>query len=437
MPETVFGTGDSTVDVLNGMSRVSTLSFQETVPELSQENFKEYATGVLSSRANMNEWANNLVNRIGLVVQKQRSWSNPLAFLKRGMLEMGDTIEEIHTDLIKEKVYEPKTSEADAGKIYASAIPPVYAVFHKVNREGLYEVSFNGNELRKAFVSMRALEDFINSIYNTLAKSDARDEYLYMKELLNVYAERDLFAKVNIDAPINKATAEDLIIKVKAMSNKFEFISRNYNAFNVENHVDKNEQVIFISADLDALIDVNVLASAFNMDKTTFLAQRVVLDSMPVEDAHLILASRDMLMVYDRLFEITDLWNPKTLEWKYFYHHHQVLSTSRFENAVIFTSGAVVEPASVVVTKVGAVASKPGNVTSFKAEVQETGGTPTDVSQSVLWKIKGNNDANTTIDGDGNLSIALMETSTEITVMAEAVHYANIVGELAETITPR
>ncbi len=93
--------------------------------------------------------------------------------------------------------------------------------------------------------------------------------------------------------------------------------------------------------------------------------------------------------------------------------------------------------ASVVVTKVGAVASKPGNVTSFKAEVQETGGTPTDVSQSVLWKIKGNNDANTTIDGDGNLSIALMETSTEITVMAEAVHYANIVGELAETITPR
>ena len=95
MSTTVFGTGDSTVDVLNGMSRMSTLSFQETVPELSQENFKEYATGVLSSRANMNEWANNLVNRIGLVVQKQRSWSNPLAFLKRGMLEMGDTIEEI------------------------------------------------------------------------------------------------------------------------------------------------------------------------------------------------------------------------------------------------------------------------------------------------------------------------------------------------------
>lgn len=430
----IFPNG-STREVLNAVrAEHGSVNFQNTVPELNQDNFKEYATGVLSDPNIMNEWAQHLINRIGLVVQRQRSWTNPLAFLKRGMLEMGETVEEIWTDLVQEKVYKPSTNENDAGKIYASAIPDIYAVFHKVNRQGLYEISFNDTELRKAFVSMGALERFIEGIYNTLEKSDNRDEFLYMKELLKVYADRELFKRVEVTTPTNEQTAKDLIVQIRDYSNRFTFLSREYNAFNVTNHADKDEQIIFISSYLDALIDVNVLASAFNIGKAEFLARRVVLDTMPVENAHVILASRDLFMVYDRLFRITDLYNPKTLEWKYFYHHHQVMSMSRFENAVIFVSETIGVPDTVTVTRATSEDILLGNRTEILAEVKDDTDSKVNVSQAVVWEVDGHTSPDTRMDMNGMLNIGVDEQSETVTVKAFALHYPEIVGELEVTI---
>lgn len=428
---TVFN-GQPTVDVLNALRTESSTTYQTRVPLLADDNFKQYAHGVLSDFTTMNEWANNLVNRIGKVVLRNRSWENPLKVLKKGTLEMGDTIEEVFTGLVKEQVYKPTASEQDAGLVYKSAVPPIYAVFHKVNRKGLYEVSFNETELKRAFVSMRSLEDFIANIYNTLYNSDELDEFLYMKKLLTNYAEKGLFHKVNITAPTNEQTAKDLITKVKAMSTKFSFITDKYNAFNVPNHAKRDEQIIFISADLDALVDVNVLASAFNMDKTNFLSRRIVLDEMPIPNAHVILSSEDLLMVYDTLFDIRSQENPRTLEWKYFLHHHQVLSTSRFENAVIFTSDTVSVPTAITLARATAEDLLVGNRTQIVPTVKA--GETTLTNYPVLWELEGRYSADTIIDENGYLHISPMETAETIVVKAYALHYADVVGSLEVTI---
>ena len=71
----------------------------------------------------------------------------------------------------------------------------------------------------------------------------------------------------------------DIVTTIKGTSNLIEFPSRQYNPAHVFQHTDKSDQYLIINAKFDAQMDVNVLASAFNMDKAQFMGQRVAIDS--------------------------------------------------------------------------------------------------------------------------------------------------------------
>ena len=422
--------------VMNAMRLESSSNYQEMVPELNDQNFKEFASGILNNQELANEWAQNLINRIGLVVVKKKSWNNPMAFLKKGMLEYGDTVEEIYTDILQEKIYNPTTDELTAGEVYASAVPDIYAVFHKINREGKFETSISRKMLQRAFASPRALEKTIDDIINNLTKSDNLAEFEYMKKALEVYQERGLFYEVKVDKPVDTLTTNALIEQVKKYAKNFTFLSRKYNAFGVMNHADLEEQVIFISTELSAKIDVQSLANAFNLDKIEFLPRQIVLDEMPGgKDTHLILASKEMFMFHDVLFTTTDNFNPNTLENKFWLHHHQVLSTSRFENAVLFTSRDVSEPSTIELTN-STVDDKTslGHSVKFSALVKDTDGESEKVNQAVLYYITGNESPNTKIDENGFLKIDLNETSKSVKIMVRSLHYPNVTAESTLTI---
>lgn len=391
--------GDYTIgDVANAIRETASPAYQDRIPVLSDNNFKEFATG-MNVPAFFNEFSSALINRIGLTVLRNRAWENPLAFLKKGQLAMGETVQEIYTALIDAQTWESETSEADAGKIFKTEKPDVYASYHIINREDKYPVSYNRVQISKAFTSAQALEQFVLSIYERLYTSDMLDEYLYMKELLKIYDTKGLFHYVEIDST---KPLEELIIQVRSMSNKFTFISDKYTGMGVQQHAPKDEQVILISSDLDATIDVTVLASAFNMDKQTFLARRIVLDDLGVEGALMALVSKDWFMVYDRLREIHSLENPDTLEMKFFYHVHQVISASLLENAVLFTTKTYNAPASVEVDEVvaGKLAGTKGSWVTLSPEVQDADGLAVDVNQAVLYRLDVNANADTKFEGN-------------------------------------
>lgn len=385
-------------ETMNGIRNSASPSYQSRVPELNDTNFREFATG-LQDPVFFNEWHKELINRIGLTVLKTRAWDNPLRFLKRGELRMGEAVQEIYIALIDAHKWENETSLSDAGKLYKTEKPDVTASYHIVNREDVYEVSHNRAEIEKAFISERTLEDFVLRLIERLYTSDMLDEYLYMKELINIYDKKGLFHYVEVDG---SKPLSDLIVQVRSMSNKFTFISDKYTGLAVDQHCPKDEQVILISSDLDAEIDVNVLASAFNMDKTEFLARRVVLDDLGVEDGLLALVSRDWFMVYDKLREMHGLFNEQTLEIKYFYHVHQLISTSLLENAVLFTSRKLLPAKTIEIDEVtdGEVAIAKGQWFTFTPEVLGEDGTATDVNQAILYQLDENAVPGTRFEGN-------------------------------------
>ena len=129
----------------------------------------------------------------------------------------------------------------------------------------------------------------------------------------------------------------------------------------------KPNQYVIVNSEFDAAMDVEVLASAFNMSKAEFMGHRVLIDSFgnldterlnllfkdnenytPLTDAEIealeavpaVLVDEDWFMIVDNLYNFTEQYNGEGLYWNYWYHVWKTFSISPFSNAVVFVPGA-------------------------------------------------------------------------------------------------
>ena len=94
------------VDMLNAIRSDARRDYQEMIPEATKANIQETIDGIMSDNISRNEFLSALFNRIGSEIIRDITWKNPLAVFKGGMLNFGDTIEEVHMDLIRPTIYE-------------------------------------------------------------------------------------------------------------------------------------------------------------------------------------------------------------------------------------------------------------------------------------------------------------------------------------------
>ena len=214
-------------------------------------------------------------------------------------------------------------------------------------------------------------------------------------------------------------------VEVKKASNDFTFMKSKYNIAKVKTKTDKADQVILIDSAADALIDVKVLAVAFNMSIDEFEQRKIVVDGFGDLDTELItdatyheftaaemtalnqipliLMSEDFLMIYDNLIEMRDLENGEGLSRNYWLHNWKTLSISPFENAVLFVPG---EPTvnSISVTPATATVA-PGSTLALQITVNVSNYAPKAVNYA------SNNDK-VTVDASGLVKIAEDATGT-------------------------
>src|SRR5699024_4820268 len=95
---------------------------------------------------------------------------------------------------------------------------------------------------------------------------------------------------------------------------------------------------IMITADLDATLDVDVLAKAFNMDKTNIEQQKIVVESFGVPGLEAVLFDGNIFKIFDKVFDMNSIHNPQGRYWNYNLHVHQMYSMSKFNNVIAFMS---------------------------------------------------------------------------------------------------
>lgn len=99
------------------------------------------------------------------------------------------------------------------------------------------------------------------------------------KELIKQTGENGQFSVQPVSAITDGASAKSFVSSVKAVSDMMEFMSTQFNGANVLTSSSKDDQYLLITPKYNAMIDVEVLASAFNMDKAEFMGHRVLVDN--------------------------------------------------------------------------------------------------------------------------------------------------------------
>ena len=232
------------------------------------------------------------------------------------------------------------------------------------------------------------------------------DEFITMKQLIVEYAKKDLFYEVEIPT-VTANNMKSIISTVKGYSNKLTFMSTQYNAMGVPSYTDRSSQIIFIDAEFDAMMDVEVLASAFNMDKAEFMGRRILIDNFgELTGAKLLLCDESFFQIYDVLLQFEDVRNPEGLYWNYFLHKWTVFSVSRFANAILFTApdneitGITLSPSNKIIQR----RELPEDVT-INATINSTG--------TVEWEMTGNESTETTMTVVNNTQVRVHVSANE------------------------
>lgn len=390
-----------------------------------------------------NAFLNALVNRIGLTIVTSRLYSNPLATFKRGYLDFGETVEEIYVNLAEPFQFSPDVAEKN---VFKRELPDVRAAFHTMNFQKFYKVTVSNDQLRQAFLSWQGISDLIARIVETLYTSMETDEYYIMKYLLAKSLLNGYIQSVNIPVA-NADNAKDIASNFRAISNLLEFQSTKYTMSGVTTHTPKDEQYLIIDARFEAVMDMNALATAFNLSYAEFMGKIVRVDSLVdhdwdrlkklFTDSHGVvdpqyheftseelatlgsvpatLVSRNFWMIWDNFQNMTQEYNGEGLYWNYWYHTWKTFSISPFGQAVAFSSQAA-SITSVTVDPAAATLSK-GASLQLAAKVVAAGV----INKSVTWSIAGAASSGTYVSDAGLVHIAKDETSATVTVSAASI----------------
>lgn len=352
----------TTIDILNVIRENASYDYQQNVPVVTKEaDIPKVGEVIYGTPAFANQFINALVNRIAVVRVQSATFNNPYAMLKKGYLEFGETIEDIFVGILKGVHYSPEKAEA---REFKRTMPNVRTAFHTMNWRVMYPVTIQDEDLKLAFLSIDGVTDLISKIVDAVYTAAEYDEFLLFKYLLIKSISHGKMKPISIGAGTD---IKESAIQFRGISNKLPFMSSEYNEAGVTNNTPKDRQIIFMDAMYNAQYDVEVLASAFNMDKADFMGRLFLIDdwtSFDMDRFDVIMSESDGLeavtadelalladvkavMLDDRWFQVYDNNNKFTekyvasgLYWNYFYHVWKTISYSPFANAVVFVSNS-------------------------------------------------------------------------------------------------
>lgn len=254
----------SSLKIINTIRENASYEYQQNVPVITDAKMIPKVGEIIVGNGSLqNQFLNALMNRIAKVVIESATFNNPYAHLKKGYLETGETIEDIFIGIANVVEYDAEKGEA---REFKRNLPDVRSAFYVMNWRTQYPLTIQDEDLRMAFTSIDGVTSFIAKLVDGIYTAVEYDEFLLFKYLLIKAISHGKTAPVSIG---DGTTLTNDASKYRGISNKITFMSKKYNQAGVRTTTPKSRQAIFMDAEYNAKFDVNVLASAFHMEKQT------------------------------------------------------------------------------------------------------------------------------------------------------------------------
>lgn len=335
------------LDILNKIRSEASADYQSRIPEATRENIATIGQAFETYTPLYNEFCDALLNRIGLTLFEAATYENKLKSFKLGEQTSQQDVQEIFVSMAQsEGAYDPQGKNPLGRRDPAD----VQVIYHRQNRQDSYVMSIGDLDFRRNFTSPAVLDAFLSAQLNSIYTADEYDEWVLFKHLFGTYSFTPKSGTAKsyfeyevplIDGANNASSCKQFVKTIKKAVNDQEFMSTQFNAAGVPRSVKKDNHVLLLHKDVMPEIDVEVLMSAFNMDKASVKPTIITVDDFDEltkdkngNPTYGLMVEKDFCRIWDTLIRSEQIRNPQGLFTNTFYHHHQILSLSPFKNAV-------------------------------------------------------------------------------------------------------
>ena len=345
---------------LNAMREMSVESgsiYHQYVPVVTDTTtIGEFGVPILDSQNLnvMNDFV-SLLKKVVATAVYNKTFNNPLANLEGERMPLGNFIEDVYVNPAHARGFNVNDFAGLLQKYEAE----VAVQYLDVNSDLQYCVTVTREKIRNAFTSWDQLEGLISGMVNSLYNGAYLTRYNQTKGLVTAaYTGNNVQYQV-VDNPTDEQSAKSLIRQLRAAYSKMQIPSTRFNAWNkvkggrlaLKTWSDPEDVVVLISADVEALVDVEVLAAAFNMSKADFLGRVIVVDdfnqynddgTVAVDGSAIkaMIADRAWFKIKTQDFAMDEFYNANNRTWQYYLNDVRMVNFSLFANAVVFATAA-------------------------------------------------------------------------------------------------
>lgn len=362
---------------LDAQAIAATLTEQLGRPDLISDSAPIWWNGIARSSLTMNQYFETLVDVI--ISQKivSKSFTNPLARFKNSTLPLGFGESEMYfnpqtgryfavnvetsypgetiTTTKNDGVGQEHQSINQNAHVLVDKVPDIKQVFYKINYGRQYQRTYSALELQKVATSWETYASFIDGVARDINASANIDEFRAMKDLFTNGVANALIPQLPIQAVTDEATAKALLVEARTLYGAFQIPSEDYNGWNmthaegdkITTWTEPGAVSITLTNRLNAVVDVQALAAAFNMDKADFIGKKFVVDKFDTDGEIQAIIFDDALVHVSDVFNQTgQIYNPATAKENIFLNRQAIMGLCPFANAVAITTATFTKVAT-------------------------------------------------------------------------------------------
>ena len=349
---------------LNALREISSEIYHKYVPIIDDTtDISAFANPILDVPVVMNEFCDVLVNKLVYSQFESFTFNNPLRVLEGESIPLGYAGEHVYVNPAKGRGFNVNDFAGLLFKYEAD----VKVEYHTVNSDLQYPVTISRQQLKKAMTSWDNLAEFITSLSNSLYNGCYVDEFRFTKNIISGAYKENRGVIETISAVTSEDTAKAFVEKARELFLNFQLPSTKYNAWAKNGGEGKpittwtrpEDIVLIIRNDIRAKIDVQSLASAFNLSYADFMGNVITVDDFDsyddegnkVFDGSAIvgmIADKSWFKIKTQDMYMESFVNPNNRTIQYYLNVIRMYNMSLFANGVIFATAEPTIPATEV-----------------------------------------------------------------------------------------
>ena len=300
-----------------------------------------------------NKFIQSLVNRIAYTRFMMDYFENPLRELAGDDLPLGAIGQEIYVNPARGRVYDIN----DFAGLLVKYESDIKAEYTEINFDVQYPVTIIRKELEKAFVSWGDFESFLMGISTSLYNGAYIDDYKYTKKLItNAYRNNAVQMETVsfAGATPTKDELESLTARLRQAYLDFMVPSTKYNAWkkvggygrSIVSWSKPENIVVFVSNKMASILDVNVLANAFNIDKADLMGRVYYVEDFDILDDSgevvvdgsnivALICDRRWFKIREKDMFMDEFYNANNRSWQSYLNVIKSFNYSLFANALM------------------------------------------------------------------------------------------------------